>query len=86
MTNILVEGGAAILGGFLDTGALDEVHVFVAPLLAGGVAAKSPVGGTGVSRIAEALKLGQWQVERIEDDVFLHGWIPQKPSSPPITA
>jgi diaminohydroxyphosphoribosylaminopyrimidine deaminase/5-amino-6-(5-phosphoribosylamino)uracil reductase len=75
MTNILVEGGADVLGSFLDAGAVDEVHVFLAPLLVGGAAAKSPIGGTGVERIAEALKLTDVQVERIEGDVFVHGWV-----------
>jgi diaminohydroxyphosphoribosylaminopyrimidine deaminase/5-amino-6-(5-phosphoribosylamino)uracil reductase len=73
MTNVLVEGGSAVLGSFLDAGAVDEVHVFVAPRLLGGAAAKTPVGGLGVARISEALALTDWQVERIEEDVLLHG-------------
>src|SRR5581483_6338041 len=50
MTNVLVEGGAATLGAFLDAGAVDEVHAFIAPVLLGGELAKSPVGGRGVER------------------------------------
>src|SRR5207237_1189247 len=56
MTNVLVEGGAGVLGGFLDAGAADEVHVFVAPKVVGGDGALSPVGGIGVERIAEAMR------------------------------
>jgi diaminohydroxyphosphoribosylaminopyrimidine deaminase/5-amino-6-(5-phosphoribosylamino)uracil reductase len=74
MTNILVEGGAGVLGSFLDAGEIDEVHVFIAPRLAGGVEARSPIAGAGVERIAEAMALAEWQVEMIEGDVFLHGW------------
>jgi diaminohydroxyphosphoribosylaminopyrimidine deaminase/5-amino-6-(5-phosphoribosylamino)uracil reductase len=73
MTNVLVEGGSAVLGSFLCAGEIDEVHVFIAPKLAGGVAAKSPIGGAGVERIADALKLQRWSVEQIEGDVFVHG-------------
>jgi diaminohydroxyphosphoribosylaminopyrimidine deaminase/5-amino-6-(5-phosphoribosylamino)uracil reductase len=73
MTNILVEGGSAVLGSFLDARAIDEVHVFIAPRLAGGAAAKTPVGGRGVEKIAEALTLAEWQVEQVEGDVLLHG-------------
>src|SRR5947209_6885745 len=61
-TNVLVEGGAAVLGSFLDAGAVHEVHAFIAPRLAGGAAALTPVGGQGVARIAEALALAECRV------------------------
>jgi diaminohydroxyphosphoribosylaminopyrimidine deaminase/5-amino-6-(5-phosphoribosylamino)uracil reductase len=74
LTNILVEGGSELLGSFRDAGMIDEVHVFAAPLLAGGAAAKSPVGGAGIERIGDALRLAEWQVERIDNDLYIHGW------------
>jgi diaminohydroxyphosphoribosylaminopyrimidine deaminase/5-amino-6-(5-phosphoribosylamino)uracil reductase len=73
MTNVLVEGGSEVLGSFLDAGAIDEVHVFLAPRLAGGTDAKTPVGGIGVGRIAEALPLHEWTVEVVEDNVLIRG-------------
>jgi diaminohydroxyphosphoribosylaminopyrimidine deaminase/5-amino-6-(5-phosphoribosylamino)uracil reductase len=73
MTNVLVEGGSEVLGNFLDAGAIDEVHVFIAPRLAGGAAARSPLGAVGVERIADASSLAEWRVELIERDVYLHG-------------
>jgi diaminohydroxyphosphoribosylaminopyrimidine deaminase/5-amino-6-(5-phosphoribosylamino)uracil reductase len=73
MTNVLVEGGAGVLGSFLDAGEIDEVHAFIAPRLAGGTAAKTPIGGRGVEKIAGALSLAEWRVEMIEGDVYLHG-------------
>ncbi len=74
MTNVLVEGGSAVLGSFLDARAIDEVHVFVAPRLVGGAKALAPVGGIGVERIAEAMTLAEWRVEVIEGNVLLQGW------------
>jgi diaminohydroxyphosphoribosylaminopyrimidine deaminase/5-amino-6-(5-phosphoribosylamino)uracil reductase len=74
MTNVLVEGGSGVLGSFLDAGEIDEVHVFIAPRLAGGAEALTAVGGCGVERIAEALALAGWRVEGIDGDVYLHGW------------
>lgn len=74
LTNILVEGGAEVLGSFLDAAEIDEVHVFVAPMFVGGGAAKGPVAGLGVARLADALRLASWSVERLEPDLFLHGW------------
>jgi diaminohydroxyphosphoribosylaminopyrimidine deaminase/5-amino-6-(5-phosphoribosylamino)uracil reductase len=74
MTNLLIEGGAEVLGSFLDTGAIDEVHVFVAPLLLGGAEARTPLAGQGVARIADGLRLARWEVEMCDGDVYLHGW------------
>ncbi len=75
MTNLLVEGGSAVLGSFLDARLVDEVHVFIAPLLCGGSMALTPVGGLGVERIAAALHLGRHEVEAVDGDVHLHGWV-----------
>lgn len=74
MTNVLVEGGSEVLGSFLDAGEIDEVHIFIAPCLAGGRDAKSPMAGQGVDKIANALRLVEWTCERIGDDLYWHGW------------
>jgi diaminohydroxyphosphoribosylaminopyrimidine deaminase/5-amino-6-(5-phosphoribosylamino)uracil reductase len=74
MTNVLVEGGAEVLGSFLDARAVDEVHVFIAPRLAGGAAAKTPIGGTGVATLAAALTLKGWCVQLVEDNILVEGW------------
>jgi diaminohydroxyphosphoribosylaminopyrimidine deaminase/5-amino-6-(5-phosphoribosylamino)uracil reductase len=72
-TNLLVEGGGEVLGSFLDAGEIDEVHVFVAPKLAGGAGARSPVLGRGVERVAEALALTALEAETLGGDVHLWG-------------
>jgi diaminohydroxyphosphoribosylaminopyrimidine deaminase/5-amino-6-(5-phosphoribosylamino)uracil reductase len=73
MTNVLVEGGAGVLGAFFDADQIDEVHIFVAPKIVGGSGAKSPVGGHGVERIAEALSLTELTAENVDGDIYLHG-------------
>ncbi len=73
LTNVLVEGGATVLGSFLDADAIDEVHVFISPRLVGGHNAKNAVGGQGVERLAEALQLCQLRVEVIDEDLYVHG-------------
>jgi diaminohydroxyphosphoribosylaminopyrimidine deaminase/5-amino-6-(5-phosphoribosylamino)uracil reductase len=72
-TNVLVEGGGEILGGFLDAGEIDEVHVFLAPRLMGGAGARPPLLGRGVERVAEMLQLRQPRVEVLDGDVYIHG-------------
>jgi diaminohydroxyphosphoribosylaminopyrimidine deaminase/5-amino-6-(5-phosphoribosylamino)uracil reductase len=73
-TNLLVEGGARVLGSFLDAGIINEVHVFIAPKLVGGAQALTPIGGRGMEQIADALGLIDLTVEWVEGDIYLHGW------------
>ncbi len=73
MTNLLVEGGSGVLGSFLDIKMIDEIHVFVAPRLAGGAAARTPIGGLGVESIAQALTLKDWTVEQTAEDLYIRG-------------
>jgi diaminohydroxyphosphoribosylaminopyrimidine deaminase/5-amino-6-(5-phosphoribosylamino)uracil reductase len=73
-TNVLVEGGSAVHGAFLDAGLIDEFHVFLAPILLGGTNALTPVGGHGVAAMSQALRLARSTVEVLDGDVYLHGW------------
>jgi diaminohydroxyphosphoribosylaminopyrimidine deaminase/5-amino-6-(5-phosphoribosylamino)uracil reductase len=77
-TNVLIEGGAGLLGSLLDARAADEFHVFVAPKVAGGVGAPSPIGGAGVARMADALALDRVTVESSGADVYVHGFAPAR--------
>jgi diaminohydroxyphosphoribosylaminopyrimidine deaminase/5-amino-6-(5-phosphoribosylamino)uracil reductase len=72
MTNILVEGGSGVLGAFRDAGEIDEVHVAIAPCLAGGADAKTPVAGHGIKWIADALSLSEVSVGSLDGDVLIH--------------
>ena len=74
MTNVLVEGGAEVLGSFFDAKAVDEVHAFIAPRIAGG-SAKTAVAGRGVERIADALSLAEYQIEQFGPDILIHGLV-----------
>jgi diaminohydroxyphosphoribosylaminopyrimidine deaminase / 5-amino-6-(5-phosphoribosylamino)uracil reductase len=56
ITSVLLEGGPHLAGAFLDAGAIDEVRLFLAPLLLGGRSARVPLEGTGVERIDDALR------------------------------
>jgi len=79
MTNVLVEGGAKLLGSCFDRRLIDEVHVFVAPKIAGGAAAPSAVAGEGIERMDEALHFDGAQWRQLQGDLYLTGrvaWIP----------
>jgi diaminohydroxyphosphoribosylaminopyrimidine deaminase/5-amino-6-(5-phosphoribosylamino)uracil reductase len=75
MTHLLVEGGAAVFGALADLGLIDEVHAFIAPLLAGGAGAPSPLAGVGVAVMSAAQRLEVLACERLDDDVYVRGRI-----------
>ena len=73
ITSLFVEGGGTVLGSLFDEGLVDRVIGFVAPVIVGGDAAPSPVSGSGVERIADALRLHGVRLERFGDDVAIMG-------------
>jgi diaminohydroxyphosphoribosylaminopyrimidine deaminase/5-amino-6-(5-phosphoribosylamino)uracil reductase len=75
MTNVLVEGGSRLLGSLFDAGLIDEVHVFIAPKLAGGKAALGPIGGRGIDKIAAAMAIEDVSTRPIGTDLYLTGRI-----------
>ena len=56
VTSILLEGGPHLAGAFFDAGEIDEVRLFIAPLVLGGRSARDPLEGEGVEQISEALR------------------------------
>lgn len=73
--SILLEGGGILNEAFLRDGLVDEVFAFVAPKLVGGADAKTPVEGTGIALMADALLLKNLQVEQLGADILIHGLV-----------
>jgi diaminohydroxyphosphoribosylaminopyrimidine deaminase/5-amino-6-(5-phosphoribosylamino)uracil reductase len=71
MTSILLEGGPHLAGAFLDAGEIDEVRLFLAPLLLGGRAARDPLEGGGVEHIADALRALTLDCEKVAEDLLI---------------
>jgi diaminohydroxyphosphoribosylaminopyrimidine deaminase/5-amino-6-(5-phosphoribosylamino)uracil reductase len=71
VTSILLEGGPHLAGAFLDAGEVDEIRLFVAPVVLGGSSARDPLEGEGAERIAEATRALTLDVERVGDDVLV---------------
>ena len=75
VTNLLVEGGAGLLGAMFDLQLVDEAHVFIASKLIGGHNAATPIGGTGIAEMVDALLLKPTFVEQIGTDIYCYGRI-----------
>lgn len=71
--SILVEGGATLSGSFVTKKLVDKVYFFIAPKIIGGKEAKTPVAGTGILNLQEALALKDIQIEKLEEDILIIG-------------
>jgi diaminohydroxyphosphoribosylaminopyrimidine deaminase/5-amino-6-(5-phosphoribosylamino)uracil reductase len=70
VTSVLLEGGATLAGSFLDAGEVDELRLFVAPMILGGAGSLPLVAGTGAPTIAEAQRALAVDWERVDDDLL----------------
>ena len=68
---VLLEGGPHLAGAFFDAGEIDEVRLFLAPMLLGGSSARDPLEGEGVERISEAMKALTMSCESIGEDLLI---------------
>ncbi len=75
ISEVLVEGGAQVLGGFVDAGLVDRCLVFVAPKVLGG-AGPSPVGGRGAATVDAGLELSDvsWQASASDQLAIGYNW------------
>ncbi|MGB2711158.1 MAG: bifunctional diaminohydroxyphosphoribosylaminopyrimidine deaminase/5-amino-6-(5-phosphoribosylamino)uracil reductase RibD [Conexibacter sp.] len=69
--SILLEGGPRLAGAFFESGEIDELRLFLAPLVLGGRTARDPLEGEGVETIAEALRALTLDCERVGEDVLV---------------
>jgi len=71
VSSMLLEGGPRLAGAFLDAGEIDEIRLFLAPLLLGGSAARDPLEGEGVERISEAFHALSFGCETVGEDLLI---------------
>jgi diaminohydroxyphosphoribosylaminopyrimidine deaminase / 5-amino-6-(5-phosphoribosylamino)uracil reductase len=71
ITSLLLEGGPALAGSFLDAGEIDQLCLFVAPLVIGGSDARPAFGGRGAGVIADAQRALTVDFTSIGEDVLI---------------
>jgi len=71
VTSILLEGGPHLAGAFLDAGEVDEIRLFVAPVILGGSSARDPLEGEGAERIASAVRALSLECQSVAEDVLI---------------
>ena len=78
ITSVLIEGGGDVLGQALEARLIDEVQLYLGPILSGGPVVAFP--SRGVSNTANAVRLGRVSYQRIGQSVCITGY-PECPAS-----
>jgi diaminohydroxyphosphoribosylaminopyrimidine deaminase/5-amino-6-(5-phosphoribosylamino)uracil reductase len=79
ITSLLVEGGARVLGAFLEERLADELHFFYAPKILADPEGVPVVSGRARELISEAIRVYDLDVRRFGEDVLLSGRITEHP-------
>lgn len=69
--SLMLEGGSTLNYSMLQEGLVDEIRVCVAPMIAGGIDAKTLVGGDGVDYMSNAFKLELKKSYNLGNDLVL---------------
>jgi len=72
---LLVGGGGETAAAVLEEGLVDEVHLFIAPIIIGGRKSPPAVGGLGVKSVKDAYCLSGMDVNRLGNDIHVFGYI-----------
>jgi len=72
ISSILLEGGPHLAGAFLDAEEIDEIRLFLAPLVLGGRTARDPLEGEGVEAIKEATRALTVECEAVGEDLLIY--------------
>jgi diaminohydroxyphosphoribosylaminopyrimidine deaminase/5-amino-6-(5-phosphoribosylamino)uracil reductase len=73
--SVLVEGGAEVLGAFLDQRLVDKFYFFYAPKILGGKNAYPAVAGQGVANLSEAHQARDLSLRRLGPDLLVSGYL-----------
>ncbi len=68
---LFVEGGPTLAGALFDAGEIDELRLFIAPLLLGAGEARAVLEGAGARRIAEGLHPLALAHEQVGEDLLI---------------
>ena len=73
--SVLVEGGSKVAGAFIDSGLVNKVTFFIAPVIVGGATAPSAIAGSGFEKMKDALRLQDVSVTQLGADIEITGYV-----------
>ena len=69
---LMVEGGGTVIWNFLKHRLVDDLYVYVAPMIAGGTTTPTLADGDGINRVEELINLKIIEISRLGAGVLIH--------------
>jgi len=76
VTNVLVEGGGSVAASLIEANLVDRIICFIAPVIIGGADAVTPVEGTGVEKVEDALRGRITEIKTLNDNLCIQCDLP----------
>ncbi len=73
--SILIEGGATLASAAFESQIIDKVCMYIAPVIIGGAASPTPVGGRGILHLSDAWKLKDLEYRKCGCDICVTGYV-----------
>jgi diaminohydroxyphosphoribosylaminopyrimidine deaminase/5-amino-6-(5-phosphoribosylamino)uracil reductase len=80
ITSLMIEGGAEIAASAIQEGVVDKIIFFISPKIIGGKTAPGPIGGEGVARMSDVIKLKHIRTKKYGEDIMIEGYIEKPPT------
>ncbi len=74
ITSVLLEGGALLNASAFKENVIDKAMLFMAPILIGGERAPGFIGGEGVKKLKDAVRLKNVSTKKVGDDFLVEGY------------
>ena len=69
---LMVEGGSTVIWSFLKQGFVDDLYVFIGPVIIGGKYTPSMADGEGISTEDDLINLEIVEVSKLNDGILVH--------------
>ena len=67
---MMVEGGETVIWEFLRNNLVDELMVFIAPMVIGGKSSPTLAGGNGAASLEKTIKLKLQNLKRMDNGIL----------------
>jgi 2,5-diamino-6-(ribosylamino)-4(3H)-pyrimidinone 5'-phosphate reductase len=69
---LMVEGGSTVIWNFLKQGLVDDIYVYIGPMIIGGKYTPSMADGEGIRSESDTINLEIAEVSKLNDGILVH--------------